>query len=164
MWSYSEASKRLKVDICLGDDARNQGLPAEEKLLRYLMTRAGELGATHLWCRTRRTESGKVYAPDYMPRLGFESVPAEEQDREEWAAISGLSGGQQEEEREEYVQSLNTWLSGRGCDKYFHAANQWCRDMGAADIVEVADNKEDLADFLEEEHGMTAEERAQLVA
>lgn len=160
LYTFSEATKRIKVDLCLGDDCMDQGPYAEEILLRYLAKRGAERGATSLWCRTRRTESGRVFAPKYFKKLGFTPVPYELQEEEEWQQIGGIV---EKVEVEEAVASLNLWLSGRSLDQYLEASNAWCREMGAADILEVSDNKEELADYLEEEHGLTAEERERLL-
>merc|ERR1712151_405551 len=132
-----------------GDDCMDQGPYAEEILLRYLAKKGAERGAASLWCRTRRTESGRVFAPKYFKKLGFTPVPYELQEEEEWEEINAM---EEKKEIEEAVPSLNLWLSTRSLDKYLDASNAWCSDMGAADINEVADNKVELADYLQEEH------------
>merc|ERR1719401_220324 len=84
IWTYSPTFKRVKVDICVGDDCMDQGPYAEKQLLRYLATKGGELGATTLWCRTRRSESGRIIAPVYFEEMGLVKIPYEQQEQEDW--------------------------------------------------------------------------------
>ena len=53
-------------------------------------------------------------------------------------------------------------MTTRDLEDFLAAANDWCEEMGATDLNEVADNKDDLADFLEEK-GLTSEQRLKLV-
>eukprot|EP00448_Togula_jolla_P009216 CAMPEP_0170608548 /NCGR_PEP_ID=MMETSP0224-20130122/21641_1 /TAXON_ID=285029 /ORGANISM="Togula jolla, Strain CCCM 725" /LENGTH=180 /DNA_ID=CAMNT_0010933777 /DNA_START=1 /DNA_END=540 /DNA_ORIENTATION=- len=53
-----------------------------------------------------------------------------------------------DEELEECVEGLRDWLWARGLERHFVAVNEWCREMGPADFVEVADNRDDLAEYL----------------
>lgn len=159
LWSYNSKRKKLMIDLCLGDDCMDQGLYAEEMLLRYLILHAHELGAETVWCRSRRTESGKVFLPPSMRNLGFTAVPIEEQEEEEWES---LGVAEVKEEATEAVPGLKLWMTTRDLEDFLSAANDWCEEMGATDLNEVADNKYDLADFLEEK-GLSAEQRLKLV-
>jgi len=156
MWVYNPLNKRASIDICVGDDSMDQGPYAEEMLLRYLFKVCKEIGAEKVWCRTRRTESGKVLVPKYFPKLGFTAVPVGEQDDEVWETTTL----EREEEIVEHVKGLQLWMSTRGLEKHLKAANEWCIEMGAADINEVAENKVDLADNL----ALSPDERDQLLA
>ena len=160
LWCYNSRTQKLLVDLCLGDDCMDQGLYAEEVLLRRLISKASELGATKLWCRSRRTESGKVFLPPPMRSLGFTAVPVEEQEEEEWEDLSAPAS---KTEVSEAVPGLNLWMTTRDLEPFLAAANAWCDEMGATDLNEVADNKHDLADFLQEEHGLSEDERQRLV-
>ena len=161
LWLYNSKRKKLMVDLCLGDDCMDQGLYAEEMMLRYLISEASSLGAETVWCRSRRTESGKVFLPPSMRNLGFTAVPIEEQEEEEWESLGAES--QQVEEATEAVPGLKLWMTTRDLEEFLKAANDWCEEMGATDLMEVADNKYDLADFLEENFGLSAEQRLKLV-
>lgn len=160
LWCYNSRNQKLLVDLCLGDDCMDQGLYAEEVLLRKLISTAVDLGATKLWCRSRRTESGKVFLPPPMRSLGFTAVPVEEQEEEEW---EDLSAPVTKAEVSEVIPGLHLWMTTRDLESYMGAANTWCDEMGATDLNEVADNKQELADFLQTEHGMSEDERQRLV-
>jgi len=160
IWCYNSRKHKLLVDVCLGDDCMDQGLYAEEVLLRKLISTAADLGATKLWCRSRRTESGKVFLPPPMRSLGFTAVPVEEQEEEEW---EDLSAPVSKTEVSEAIPGLHLWMTTRDLESYMAAANTWCDEMGATDLNEVADNKQELADFLQTEHGMSEDERQRLV-
>ena len=159
LWSYSSARKKLIVDLCLGDDCMDQGLYAEEMMLRFLLSEAKKLGGDTLWCRSRRTESGKVFLPPSMRNVGFSAVPVEEQEEEEWETLGKI---EEKEEENEAVAGLKLWMTTRDLHAYLKAANEWCEEMGATELAEVADNKYDLADYLEEK-GLSSEERLRLV-
>ena len=159
LWFYNESRKKLMIDLCLGDDCIDQGPYAEEMVLRYLVSKGEKLGAETIWCRSRRTESGKVFLPQPMRNLGFSAVPIEEQEEEEWETL-GIK--QKEEEATEAVPGLRVWLATRDLESFLPDANAWCDEMGATDINEVAENKYDLADFLEEK-GLSSEQRLKLV-
>lgn len=160
IWFYSDQKKRAFIDLCIGDDCMDQGTLAEEMMLKQLAIQTEELGGTEMWCRTRRTESGKVFVPKYFPKLGFEAVPLDQQQEEEWEVFQ-LS--KDEDEVKEGINGLGLWLSTRSLSKYLEAANTWCYDMGAADLLEVAENKADLAEYLEKEEGLTEEEKERLM-
>ena len=160
LWCYNSRTQKLLIDLCLGDDCMDQGQTAEEVLLRRLVSIASERGAKKVWCRSRRTESGKVFLPPCMRNLGFTAVPVEEQEEEEWES---LTPEVHKTEVSEAVAGLNLWMTTRDLEPYLAAANNWCNEMGATDLNEVADNKQDLADFLETEHGLSEEERQRLV-
>lgn len=159
LWFYNSKRKKLMIDLCLGDDCMDQGLYAEEILLRCLISQGHEMGAETVWCRSRRTESGKVFLPPSMRNLGFTAVPIEEQEEEEWESLGVV---EQKEEATEAVPGLKLWMTTRDLEDFLAAANDWCEEMGATDLNEVADNKYDLADFLEEK-GLTSEQRLKLV-
>jgi len=158
MWLYNPASKRASIDIVIGDDCMDQGPRAEEMLLRFLALKASNLGADTLWCRTRRTESGRIFIPKCLSNLGFTAVPYDEQEEEEWEILNNLCD---KKEVVENVPSLNLWMSTRGLERHMDAANAWCEEMGALDINEVVDNKEDLMDFIGD--ALTEEERERLL-
>jgi len=157
MWMLLEEKKRLIIDICVGDDAMGVGPHAEEILIRHLAVKGAELGAQEIWCRTRRTESGKVYAPAALVNLSFKAVPTAEQDEEEWDTLQVF---EERKEIKETIPSLHLWLTTRGLERHMQAANTWCYEMGATDINEVVDNKEDFADYLGD--ALTEEERDRL--
>lgn len=159
LWSFNGKKNKLMIDLCLGDDCMDQGPYAEEILLRYLVSEGDKLGAETIWCRSRRTESGKVFLPPPMRNVGFTAVPIEEQEEEEWEALEQIK---REEEDTEAVPGLKLWLATRDLDDFLSDANGWCEEMGATDLNEVADNKYDLADFLEE-RGLSSEQRVRLV-
>ncbi|CAJ1351983.1 unnamed protein product [Effrenium voratum] len=159
LWFHVPERKKLLVDLCLGDDCMDQGLYAEEMLLRLLMSKAKANGAEALWCRSRRTESGKVFLPPSMRSLGFTAVPIEEQEEEEWETLGKF---EQKTEDTEAVPGLKLWMTTRDLEAFLPGANQWCEEMGATDINEVAENKYDLADYLEEK-GLTPDQRLKLV-
>ena len=159
LWSYSSARKKLIIDVCLGDDCMDQGLYAEEMMLRFLLSEARRLGGDSVWCRSRRTESGKVFLPPSMRNVGFKAVPVEEQEEEEWETLGKV---EEKEEENEAVAGLKLWMTTRDLQDYLAAANEWCEEMGATELAEVADNKYDLADYLEEK-GLSSEERLRLV-
>ena len=94
-----------------------------------------------------------------MRNLGFTAVPIEEQEEEEWES---LGAAEVKEEATEAVPGLKLWMTTRDLEDFLSAANDWCEEMGATDLNEVADNKYDLADFLEEK-GLSAEQRLKLV-
>lgn len=158
MWLYNPASKRASVDIVIGDDCMDQGPVAEEALLRLIALRAAELGAGTLWCRTRRSESGRILVPKYMLKLGFTEVPMDQQEEEEWEILNRFCD---KKEVEEVVPSLNLWISTRGCERHIEAVNAWCEEMGALDLNEVVEYKEDLVDHLGD--ALTEEERQRLL-
>merc|ERR1711956_112276 len=106
--------------------------------------KGAELGAQEIWCRTRRTES-------------FKAVPTAEQDEEEWDTLQVF---EERKEIKETIPSLHLWLTTRGLERHMQAANTWCYEMGATDINEVVDNKEDFADYLGD--ALTEEERDRL--
>lgn len=160
MWFHVPARKRICIDLCIGDDCMDQGPKAEEMLLRCLAGKAAELGAESMWCRTRRTESGKIFAPKYFERLGFTAVPYEQQEEEEWETYSTLVI---KEEVVENVAGLQLWMSTRNLDHHLEAANTWCFEMGADNLNEVVDNKKDLAEYLEETDSLTEEEKSRLL-
>eukprot|EP00930_Biecheleria_cincta_P020997 TRINITY_DN15649_c0_g1_i1.p1 TRINITY_DN15649_c0_g1~~TRINITY_DN15649_c0_g1_i1.p1 ORF type:complete len:535 (+),score=117.76 TRINITY_DN15649_c0_g1_i1:134-1738(+) len=161
LWLHNPAKKRVQSDICVGDDAMNKGSHAEEMLIRFLAGKAGELGAEKLWVRTRRSESAKVITPFSMQRLGFREIPADEQESEEWDPLLPVDG--REAEAEEVVTGLAIWLSTRYCEEWLEAANEWCLEMGAVDINEVAECRAELADHLSEKHGLTEEAKERLL-
>lgn len=160
LWFLSPSGKRLCVDLCIGDDCMDRGPHAEEMLLRLLVKKAGELGAEKLWCRTRRTESGKVFVPKYMPRMGFTPVPIEQQEEEEWETVKTFVD---KVEVQENLPGLGLWMSTRDLAHHMEAANAWCQEMGAADLNEVVENKEDLVEYLEENASLTEEEKERLL-
>lgn len=157
MWMYSAEKRRVLIDICIGDDCMDQGPYAEETLIRHLATKGAQLGAVSIWCRTRRTESGRVFVPKYYPKLGFTAVPYDLQEEEEW----DVTGLKMKKEIVETVPGLNLWMSTRQLERHMEAANTWCYEMGAADINEVAENKLGLIAYLGEE--LTEEERDRLL-
>jgi hypothetical protein len=146
MWLYNAKSKIAAVDLCIGDMGTEMGPIAEETLLRVIASKAAEMGAEALWCRTRRTESGLVFVPKYMKSMGFELVPAELQEEQDWETL----GAVQEEKTEstEAVPGLSLWLSGRKLGRHLADVNAWCKEMGALDLNEVVDNLEDIAEYL----------------
>lgn len=160
IWSYAPARKRALIDLCIGDDCMDRGTYAEEKLIRVLSKEAKELGADTLWLRTRRTESGLVFVPKYFPKLGFTAVPKNEQEDEDWGDLFG-SGVEVKEEIVEYVDGLKLWVSTRGLEHLLEAANEWCKEMGAVNVNEIAENKEDFADYLGDR--ISQEERDKLL-
>lgn len=161
LWLHNPAKKRVQSDICVGDDAMNKGSHAEEMLIRHLAGKAGELGAEKLWVRTRRSESAKVIAPFSMQRLGFREIPEDEQELEEWDPLLPNEG--REAEAEEAITGLAIWLSTRYCEEWLEGANEWCVEMGAVDINEVAECRAELADHLTEKHGLTEEAKDRLL-
>mmetsp|Transcript_60688 Transcript_60688/g.113404 ORF Transcript_60688/g.113404 Transcript_60688/m.113404 type:complete len:453 (+) Transcript_60688:45-1403(+) len=126
LWCYNNQNQKLLVDLCLGDDCMDQGLYAEEVLLKRLMSIGSDLGATTMWCRSRRTESGKVFLPPPMRSLGFTAVPIEEQEQEEWETLNVTKT---KTETSEAVPGLNLWITTRNLEPYLEAANTWCEEM-----------------------------------
>eukprot|EP00931_Biecheleriopsis_adriatica_P039153 TRINITY_DN22402_c0_g1_i1.p1 TRINITY_DN22402_c0_g1~~TRINITY_DN22402_c0_g1_i1.p1 ORF type:complete len:474 (-),score=97.52 TRINITY_DN22402_c0_g1_i1:82-1503(-) len=159
LWLHYPEKKRLAIDLCLGDDCMDQGPYAEEVLLRILISKGMELGCEKVWCRTRRTESGKVQVCEPLKHLGFTAVPLDEQEEEEWEKFKAF---EEELQGNEAVPGLYLWMTTRDLGKFVDLANQWCSEMGAADIHEVVENKQELADFLDE-HGLTEEERERVL-
>jgi hypothetical protein len=154
MWLYNGNSKRAYVDIVIGDDGMDQGPKAEEAMLRVVAGKASELGAETLWCRSRQTESGREFVPEYMKKWGFEPIPEEEQDNNEiWETLTV----KEQKEVVEQVPSLNIWLSGRGLERHLDKVNAWCKEMGALDLNELVDNKDDLVEYIGDD--LTPEER-----
>ncbi|CAJ1332434.1 unnamed protein product [Effrenium voratum] len=45
---------------------------------------------------------------------------------------------------DESVRGLRDWLDGRGLRRHFDAVNEWCKTMGADDIMDLIENTEDL--------------------
>ncbi|CAK0866982.1 unnamed protein product [Prorocentrum cordatum] len=157
MWLYNESSKRAYVDIVIGDDGMDKGPEAEETMLRVVAGKAAELGAEVLWCRSRQTESGMEFVPKYMKTLGFKPIPEDEQEDEEWETMKV----KERVEIVEQVPSLNIWLSGRGLERHLDKVNAWCKEMGALDLNELVENKEDLVEFLGDD--LTHDEREMLL-
>jgi len=156
LWFYSPAKKRAYIDVCVGDDCMEQGPHAEEVVMKFIFREAGELGAETVWCRTRRTESGRVLVPTYFKKFGFSKLPPEAMEEEMW---EDLHPDEVKEEIVEFLQGLSLWMSTRDLAHCLAKTNEWCKEMGAADVNEVADNKEDLADYL----GLEGEERERLL-
>merc|ERR1719356_467538 len=154
MWLYNENSKRAYVDIVIGDDGMDRGPEAEEMMLRVVAGKAAELGAETLWCRSRQTESGREFIPEYMKKLGFEPIPEDEQENDEiWETLKV----KEREEVVEQVPSLNLWLSGRGLERHLDKVNAWCKEMGALDLNELVENKDELVEYIGDD--LTPEER-----
>mmetsp|Transcript_66404 Transcript_66404/g.130908 ORF Transcript_66404/g.130908 Transcript_66404/m.130908 type:complete len:193 (-) Transcript_66404:54-632(-) len=61
----------------------------------------------------------------------------------------------------ESVPGLRDWLWSRGLDRHFAAVDKWCLEMGAVDFGEVAEETEELAEFLGD--ALTEEERRVLL-
>lgn len=163
MWFYNEKSKRAVVDLCLGDDCMDHGMYSEEMMLRYIAREGAKRGATKLWVRTRRTESGRIWAAPYFPKLGLHAVPNEKQDEEAWSRLGEEDDSESAEADEnEKVGGLKLWLTTRGLGQFLPQANAWCTEMGAADLFEVSDNKESLAEYLEP-LGLTAKQKESLL-
>jgi len=160
IWSFNQVSKLLKIDVAVGDDVNMMGPYAEEMLVRYLAREAANQGAEKVWLRTRRTESGKIYIVPWIRKLQFKEVPADLQQEEEWESFKTFT---EKEEDSEHVHGLKLWLSTRSLAEYLKPTNQWCKDMGAADVSEVKDNRDDLADFLTKNHGLTEKQREKLM-
>lgn len=158
MWQYKEDTKKALIDVCIGDDCMDRGPYAEEVLLRYIMREAGSLGAEKIWLRTRRSESGKVLEPAYFAKFGFHKIPIDLQENEDWESIGVVPSRVAAVER---VSGMSLWLSTRGLGRVLDKANEWCIEMGACELGEVVDNREDLADFLGDD--LTAEEREQFL-
>merc|ERR1712032_1017545 len=60
-----------------------------------------------------------------------------------------------------HVAGLYDWLETRGLCRHFDAVNEWCFDVGAVDFSEVAENTDDLAEFLGD--SLTREEKTRLL-
>jgi len=159
LWWPRSDKDRAQVDVCLGDDCMNHGTYAEEMMLRHLCKEVRALGLSKLWVRTRRTESGKIWVPPSLEKLGFKKVPEEEMEKEVWEKFSIY---RENTDVQEAVPGFKTFLTGRQCAKYEEPGNQWCIDMGAADMDEVIENREDLAEYLEQ-HGLTETEKQALL-
>ncbi|CAK0812318.1 unnamed protein product [Prorocentrum cordatum] len=50
----------------------------------------------------------------------------------------------------EEVPGLADWVIARGIHMHVDKVNEWCREMGPADLQEVVENEEDLAEYLGE--------------
>mmetsp|Transcript_18159 Transcript_18159/g.31869 ORF Transcript_18159/g.31869 Transcript_18159/m.31869 type:complete len:543 (-) Transcript_18159:36-1664(-) len=159
LWLPRPDKDRLQVDLCLGDDCMNHGSYAEGILIRRLCKEARDLGLSKIWLRTRRTESGKIFVPPAMGELNFKRVPAEEQEKEVWDKFTIIS---ENEDVEESVNGLLMWLSGRDLNQYITNVNDWCTEMGADNLTEVLENKEEVIEYLQE-HGLTEEEKARFL-
>jgi len=61
----------------------------------------------------------------------------------------------------EHASGLYSWLETRGLCRHFDVVNEWCLDVGAVDFTEVAENTDDLAEFLDQR--LTSEERIRLL-
>ena len=62
---------------------------------------------------------------------------------------------------DEVVRGLRDWLDCRGLRRHFVAVNEWCKEMGADDILDLIENTEDIADYLG--NSLTPTERMNLV-
>jgi len=165
MWTWNKARARINVDLLVGDNVTRSGLVAEEMLLRFLFKKAKELEATKVWCRSKRSESGRVVTPRYFSKYGFERVPEELQqsaaeEMEEFVAIPLVSDYKLV--RDEKVRGLRLWLAARELQQHLEGVNKWCAEMGAAEVSEVAENRDDVADFLGD--ALTEEERERLLS
>ncbi|CAJ1443620.1 unnamed protein product [Effrenium voratum] len=59
---------------------------------------------------------------------------------------------------DESVRGLRDWLDGRGLRRHFDAVNEWCKTMGADDIMDLIENTEDIVEYLGEELSQTERE------
>eukprot|EP00439_Symbiodinium_sp_Y106_P073219 s3984_g13.t1 len=61
---------------------------------------------------------------------------------------------------DEAFRGVRDWLDARGLRRHFPAVNQWCKEMGAEDIIDLIENTEEIAEFLGD--ALNENERADL--
>ncbi|CAE7679978.1 unnamed protein product [Symbiodinium necroappetens] len=61
---------------------------------------------------------------------------------------------------DEAFPGVRDWLDARGLRPHFPAVNQWCKEMGAEDIIDLIENTEEIAEFLGD--ALNENERADL--
>ncbi|CAE7253004.1 unnamed protein product [Symbiodinium natans] len=49
---------------------------------------------------------------------------------------------------DEAFRGVRDWLDARGLRRHFPAVNQWCKEMGAEDIIDLIENTEEIAELL----------------
>lgn len=62
---------------------------------------------------------------------------------------------------DEVVRGLRDWLDCRGLRRHFSEVNEWCKEMGAEDILDLIENVEDIAEHLG--NSLTPTERMNLL-
>eukprot|EP00933_Yihiella_yeosuensis_P042406 TRINITY_DN36979_c0_g1_i1.p1 TRINITY_DN36979_c0_g1~~TRINITY_DN36979_c0_g1_i1.p1 ORF type:complete len:183 (+),score=38.78 TRINITY_DN36979_c0_g1_i1:107-655(+) len=72
----------------------------------------------------------------------------------------GMKRAQENAPKDEAVKGLLDWLWARDLEAHYPAVNEWCKEMGAADFVEVAENASELADYLGD--ALTPDEKKEL--
>mmetsp|Transcript_11512 Transcript_11512/g.20372 ORF Transcript_11512/g.20372 Transcript_11512/m.20372 type:complete len:246 (+) Transcript_11512:59-796(+) len=82
----------------------------------------------------------QVSADKFVKRSGLKPLGDTESAAEMWKSESRARG--------EAVEGLMSFLWARGCTDHFQAANAWCIEMGADSWIEVAENADDLTDYL----------------
>ncbi|CAJ1413276.1 unnamed protein product [Effrenium voratum] len=157
VWTQASGGA-VEVHFCLGHDCLIEGPAAEERLLRLLATGEGGAGAGALRCRARFTEKGNLVAP--CQNLGFQLAAGEkayEEDHSDEIAMNDPNFTKLKNYKDipEAVPGLRTWLLLLCLEDRIEEANAWCHEMGAAELQEVIESREELADFLMDMEAIT---------
>jgi len=170
IWTMEEDT--IRVEFIMGHDCLEFGLVAEEKLLRLIAGRGAQMGAKSLRCRARFTQDGMLFIPS-LENLGFQRAPGQAWDGEV-AVLDTVSAVDQKDllgdntaffekaAETEVVPGLRLWLMVMNLEDNLEAVNAWCEELGAAEMNEVIDGREDLVEALGDQ--LSSDEREVLLA
>jgi hypothetical protein len=175
LWDVDPVWKDARIDFLIGEDCLNDGPFAEETLLQLVASKAREQGAERLLSKARFTVEGKLFAPVCFRELGLEQCEGPEEFTEDLGDLAeevdwtvSMTKEQDEEgwmaalEMPESVSWLRDLQRVMGLQMRLEKVNNWCEEVGAVELWEVIEEREDLADHLGKD--ITPKQREALLA